>query len=115
MENILSRARDLSDRIRFSETTILIATAIVIGAGTGLGAVFFIRLIGIVQDAFFGGGETLFGGMGRWLLILIPVVGGLIGGPIIAVFCAIRGYGIKSVCRVGPMGPFVSLTAFQAR
>ena len=98
MENILSRARDISDRIRFSETTILIATAIVIGAGTGLGAVFFIRLIELVQETFFGGGETLFGGMGRWLLILIPVVGGLIGGPIIAFFASeAKGHGVPEV------------------
>jgi CIC family chloride channel protein len=98
MENILSRVRDISDRIRFSETTILIATAIVIGAGTGLGAVFFIRLIELVQETFFGGGETLFGGMGRWLLILIPVVGGLIGGPIIAFFASeAKGHGVPEV------------------
>ena len=98
MENILLRVRDLSDRIRFSETTILITTAIVIGAGTGLGAVFFIRLIGLVQEAFFGGGETLLGGMGRWLLILIPVVGGLIGGPIIAFFAnEAKGHGVPEV------------------
>ena len=98
MDNILSRARDISDRIRLSETTILVATAIVIGAGTGLGAVFFIRLIGLVQEVFFGGGETLFGGMGRWLLILIPVVGGLIGGPIIAFFAnEAKGHGVPEV------------------
>jgi CIC family chloride channel protein len=98
MEKILSRARDLSDRIRFSETTILIATAIVIGAGTGLGAVFFIRLIGLVQKTFFGGGEMLFGGMDRWLLIAIPVVGGLIGGPIIAFFAKeAKGHGVPEV------------------
>jgi CIC family chloride channel protein len=98
MENIILRARDISDRIRLSETTTLIATAIVIGAGTGLGAVFFIRLIDLVQEFFFSGGETLFGGMGRWLLILIPVVGGLIGGPIIAFFAnEAKGHGVPEV------------------
>jgi len=98
MESIFIRVRDMSDRIRFSETGILIATAIVIGAGTGLGAVFFIHLIGLVEDFFFSGGETLFGGMGRWLLILIPVVGGLIGGPIISFFASeAKGHGVPEV------------------
>ncbi|MGB7876017.1 MAG: chloride channel protein [Anaerolineales bacterium] len=98
MENIILRARDILDRIRFSETNILIATAIVIGAGTGLGAIFFIRLIELVEEFFFNGGETLFGGMGRWLLILIPVVGALIGGPIIAFFAnEAKGHGVPEV------------------
>jgi len=98
MESIRLRVRDISDRIRFSETTILIATAIVIGAGTGLGAIFFIRLIELVHEIFFNGGEALFGGLGRWLLILIPLAGGLIGGPIIAFFASeAKGHGVPEV------------------
>ena len=72
MESVRTRGQDILDRIRFSEATILIVTAIVIGAGTGLGAIFFIWLIESVQKLFFEGGEALFGGMGRVLLILIP-------------------------------------------
>ena len=98
MESILLRVRGISDRIRISETTILIATAIIIGAGTGLGAVFFIWLIENVERLFFSGGEALFGGMGRWLLILIPAVGGLIAGPIIAFFASeAKGHGVPEV------------------
>jgi len=98
MESVRTRGQDILDRIRFSEATILIVTAIVIGAGTGLGAVFFIWLIESVQKLFFEGGETLFGGMGRVLLILIPVVGGLIGGPIIAFFASeAKGHGVPEV------------------
>ncbi|MGD8405079.1 MAG: chloride channel protein [Anaerolineales bacterium] len=98
MEGIRLSARDISDRIRFSETTILITTAIIIGAGTGLGAVFFIWLIGKVELLFFEGGEALFGGMGRWLLILIPAVGGLIAGPIISFFASeAKGHGVPEV------------------
>jgi len=98
MERARLNVRDLLDRIRFSETTTLIVTAIVIGAGTGLGAVLFIRLIELVQEVFFSGGETLFGGLGRWLLVLIPVVGGLIGGPIIAFFASeAKGHGVPEV------------------
>ena len=98
MESILLRIRGILDRIRLSETTILIATAIIIGAGTGLGAIFFIWLIESVQWLFFEGSETLFGGMGRWLLILIPAVGGLIAGPIIAFFASeAKGHGVPEV------------------
>ena len=98
MESILLRIRGISDRIRLSETTILIATAIIIGAGTGLGAIFFIWLIESVQWLFFEGSETLFGGIGRWLLILIPAVGGLIAGPIIAFFASeAKGHGVPEV------------------
>jgi CIC family chloride channel protein len=98
MESIRLRVQNISDRIRLSETTTLIVTAIVIGAGTGMGAVLFIRLIELVQEIFFKGGETLFGGLGRWLLILIPVAGGLIGGPIIAFFASeAKGHGVPEV------------------
>jgi len=98
MESVRIRVQGLSDRIRFSETTILITTAIIIGVGTGLGAVFFIWLIGQVQLLFFEGSETIFGGMGRWLLILIPAVGGLIAGPIIAFFASeAKGHGVPEV------------------
>jgi len=98
MESIRTQSQNILDRIRFSETTTLMVTAIVIGAGTGLGAVFFIWLIESVQKIFFEGGEALLGGMGRWLLIFIPAVGGLIGGPIIAFFASeAKGHGVPEV------------------
>jgi len=98
MESIRLQTRNLIDRIRFSETTILITTAIVIGAGTGLGAVFFIWLIESVHKVFFEGSATLFGGTNRWLLILIPAVGGLIAGPVIAFFASeAKGHGVPEV------------------
>lgn len=98
MTMLRSRMQDLADRIRFSETTTLMITAIVIGVGTGLGAIFFIWLIESVQKIFFEGGEALFGGMGRSLLILIPTAGALIGGPIIAFFASeAKGHGVPEV------------------
>ena len=98
MTMLRSRMQDLADRIRFSETTTLMITAIVIGVGTGLGAIFFIWLIESVQKIFFEGGEALFGDMGRSLLILIPTAGALIGGPIIAFFASeAKGHGVPEV------------------
>jgi CIC family chloride channel protein len=86
------------DRIQPSGTTVLLGTAIFIGAGTGFGAVLFIRLIELVQLGFFAGGEAVFGGMGRFLFLLIPAMGGLIGGPIIAFFAKeAKGHGVPEV------------------
>jgi CIC family chloride channel protein len=89
---------DLWDRIQPSETTALIGMAIVVGAGTGLGTVLFIRLIALLQNLFFVQGGTVFGFLGPGLLILIPVVGGLLAGPIIAFFAKeAKGHGVPEV------------------
>ncbi len=73
-------------------------TAVVVGAGTGLGAVGFIRLINIVQVFFFVGGENKFGFLGRLLIILVPTIGGLLVGPIIAYFASeAKGHGVPEV------------------
>ena len=51
----------LLDRLRLSGTTTLLITAILVGGGTGLGAVGFIKLIALVQELFFGQGERFLG------------------------------------------------------
>lgn len=50
---------NLLDRIRPSEAVVLIGTALMIGAGSGLGAVIFTQLIALVQRSFFEGGESI--------------------------------------------------------
>jgi CIC family chloride channel protein len=86
------------DKLEVSETTVLLGTAIVIGAGTGLGAVGFIKLIAWIQDLFFNGGERIFSFMGRGLIILIPMIGGLLAGPIISFFAKeAKGHGVPEV------------------
>jgi CIC family chloride channel protein len=86
------------DRIQPSETAMVFGTAIVVGAGTGLGAVGFIELIALVERLFFGGGEAAFGFLGRGLLILGPAVGGSLAGPIIAFFAKeAKGHGVPEV------------------
>jgi len=89
----------LLDRLQPSETAVLLGTAIIVGIGTGLGAVFFIRLIEFVQHIFFDVGSALFeDSLGRWLFILIPAIGGLLGGPIIAYFASeAKGHGVPEV------------------
>ena len=47
------RFEGLLDRFQPSETAVMLVTAITIGAGTGLGAILFIRLISFFQTLFF--------------------------------------------------------------
>ncbi|MCL4300549.1 MAG: chloride channel protein [Anaerolineae bacterium] len=92
------RLPGLLDRLQPSETAVLLTTAVVIGAGTGLGAVVFIELIALIQRVLFQGGEAAFGFLGRGLFILAPVVGGLVAGPIIAFLAKeAKGHGVPEV------------------
>jgi len=93
------RLPQLLDRLQPSETAVLLGTAIVVGAGTGLGAVLFIELISLIQRSFFEGGPGLLGtGAGRWLIVAIPALGGLLAGPLIAFFAQeAKGHGVPEV------------------
>jgi chloride channel protein, CIC family len=72
--------------------------AAVVGALTGLGAVAFIKFIAVCQRLFFVGGAHAFSGLGRWYIVLIPVIGGAIVGPLIH-FSApeAKGHGVPEV------------------
>jgi len=96
--NISSKLSKSIDHFQPSETTVLIITAIVVGAGTGLGAVGFIKLISVVQQLFFNGGAQAFPFLGAALIIVIPMVGGLLAGPIISFFAnEAKGHGVPEV------------------
>jgi CIC family chloride channel protein len=89
---------NLLDRLQPSGSTVLLGTAIIVGGGTGLGAVLFIQLIAFIQRLFFEGGEQALGFFGRWLFVLAPLIGGLLGGPIIAYFAKeAKGHGVPEV------------------
>jgi CIC family chloride channel protein len=88
----------LLDRLQPSETTMLLGTAIVVGVGTGLGAVLFIALIEFVQRAFFEAAPSVLDFLGRGWFILAPAIGGLLAGPIIAFFAKeAKGHGVPEV------------------
>ena len=98
LNSIKQRIPNLLDQIQPSSTAVLFATSIAIGAGTGLGAIFFIRLIGLIEFIFFELGTQRFGFLGRWLFVLIPALGGLLAGPIIANFAKeAKGHGVPEV------------------
>lgn len=96
--NVSTKISNILDRFQPSETAVLIGTAIVVGIGTGFGAVGFIELIGLIQNMFFNGGEQLLPFLGPVLIIIIPMIGGLLAGPIISFFASeAKGHGVPEV------------------
>lgn len=85
----------------FSETQILIGMSVVVGLGTGFGAVLFIRLIEYFKELFFGNYEQVLsdyiGDVNYWIP-LVPLIGGILVGPIVYKFASeARGHGVPEV------------------
>lgn len=88
----------LLDRLNQQQGLILAFLALLIGASTGLAAVFFIRLIALIHTFFYVNAGDLAPQLGRLWFIIIPVLGGLLGGPIIAYFATeAKGHGVPEV------------------
>lgn len=88
----------LLNRFTPSGGLVLLFLSISVGAVTGLAAVAFIRLIGLINSLFYGGLAEYFAAPGRLWFVLIPVIGALLGGPIIAWFAAeAKGHGVPEV------------------
>ncbi len=86
------------DQLAPREGLVLLVMAAVVGVATGLAAVFFIRLIAYIQFFFYGGGEKILPELGRLWIILVPVIGGLLVGPVIAIFAPeAKGHGVPEV------------------
>jgi CIC family chloride channel protein len=111
------------DWLRGSPTGLLVL-ALVVGAGAGAGAVAFRYLILLFTHAFTGyadysaQGRAPYGGaehIGFWFIVLAPVVGGLLYGPLIHFFAReARGHGVPEVMlavaeRGGRIRPQVSV------
>jgi CIC family chloride channel protein len=101
-----SQASRLYDWLRGSPAG-LGAVALLIGLGAGLGAVVFRELIAFFTLIFTGSRDyagtpgasyPLAPALGPWFLILVPVVGGLLYGPLIDRFAReARGHGVPEV------------------
>jgi CIC family chloride channel protein len=110
----------LLDRLVPRGGLVLMVMAAVVGAGTGLAAVFFIRLIALIEHFSYTEAMILYPFLGRLWLILIPVLGALIGGPIIAYFATeAKGHGVPEVMRAlilraGRIRPRVSIAKIFA-
>jgi len=81
------------------DSSMLIVIAAVIGLGTGFAAIGFKMLIGLFHTGFFTGGETLLGSfLGKYYVIIIPALGGMLVGPIIYFLAReAKGHGVPEV------------------
>jgi CIC family chloride channel protein len=101
-----SPARRLFDWLRGSAAG-LVVLALLVGVGAGLGAIVFRYLIGWFTFAFSGqsdyasaGGapHALLPALGRWFVLVVPALGGLLYGPLIDRFAReARGHGVPEV------------------
>jgi CIC family chloride channel protein len=86
------------DQHAVPESGTIMFTALVVGIGSGLGAVIFRRLIGGVQVLAYGGLGGLLEGIAPFHLLIIPALGGLIVGPLIYRFAReAKGHGVPEV------------------
>jgi CIC family chloride channel protein len=84
--------------IRRSDTAFLLIFAVLTGVGAGYGAVVFRWLIHLLTHVFFDGGKTAFSFFGRYYVVIIPAIGGLIVGFITHYLAPeTRGHGVPEV------------------
>ena len=91
----------LWSQIDFQSMAALMVMAVLVGLGTGLTAVVFIKAIGWVTNFSFQQGQglpQLLAPLGSAWVIIVPILGALISGPMIA-FWAIeaKGHGVPEV------------------
>ncbi|MES1248003.1 MAG: chloride channel protein, partial [Actinomycetota bacterium] len=91
------RATRLFDWLRGSPSG-LAALALAVGAGAGLGAIVFRWLILAFTEAFTRHRDYSVVGHAAWWVLVVPVVGGLLYGPLIHRFAReARGHGVPEV------------------
>jgi CIC family chloride channel protein len=92
-----SRNIAIMNRFWSSETLVMVTFAVIVGLGAGLGTIIFIRMITFFDNIFFGQGKLL-GLPGNTYVILLPLLGGLIVGPLIHfVAPEAKGHGVPEV------------------
>jgi CIC family chloride channel protein len=101
-----SRITRLSDWLRGSPSG-MVSLALIVGFGAGLGAVVFRELIALFTLVFTGtrdyaatpgAANPAVPGLGPWFLLAVPVLGGLLYGPLIDRFAReARGHGVPEV------------------
>ncbi|MBF0380519.1 MAG: chloride channel protein [Magnetococcales bacterium] len=89
-------------KLGFNEPFTLSIMAVVIGVVVGYGAILFRTLIEIFQHMFMGSGQEnvveILAGLEWWWIILMPVIGGAIIGPLVHFFFpGSRGHGVPEV------------------
>lgn len=92
---------NLIDKARKTEHIFMIVVAIIIGSLAGFGAVGIRALIKIISDLSFPGVGSILSNItaSGWLrVVIVPIIGGLIVGPLIYIFAQeAKGHGVPEV------------------
>jgi len=68
--------------LRTSDASYFLIFSIIVGLGGGFGAILFRWMIGQFDNLFFGQISGFLGFMGRFRVLLLPALGGLLVGPL---------------------------------
>lgn len=94
----LVRLRISARSLRIPELTLGIILVILVGLASGMGAVIFKWMIAWFQRGFFEGGEVALSFLGRYYVVLIPAVGGLLVGLLVYFLAReAKGHGVPEV------------------
>jgi len=84
--------------LQTSDASFLLLFSILVGVGSGFGAIFFRWLISSFKTIFFVHGQSILSFLGAYYVILIPAAGGLVVGPLIYLFAReAKGHGVPEV------------------
>lgn len=85
------------DRFSPPEGLLLLILSVIVGASTGLASVFFVKLIFAIQDLSYGSFSDLLPFLGKWIYLIVPILGGLLVGPLILIAQEAKGHGVPEV------------------
>jgi CIC family chloride channel protein len=95
----LGTIKRIWSKVDARSAAVLAALSLVVGLGTGMTAVVFIRAIGLLTEFCFVHPLPQFlASLGRYWIVVVPVLGGLIAGPMIAYWALeAKGHGVPEV------------------
>lgn len=114
-QNLFQHLSRWLDSFQPPETVVLIGTALLVGLGTGAGAILFTWMISLMNRFFFGWLKDRLPFLGDGILILAPMLGGLVVGPLVYFFALeAKGHGVPEVMeavalRGGRIRPIVAV------
>lgn len=98
LAHVSSWLSTLLDRWQISEGSVLIGTSLIVGLGTGLGAVAFRYLIRYVEWVSYSWIPSITSSWGKGYAIFVPAIGGLMVGLLVYFFAReAKGHGVPEV------------------